>query len=348
MKNSNTRLFYVDVIKLISVFFVIFNHAFMVDINILSMRPVAFIHYALHAVFSVCVPMFFLVNGFLLLRKPLDLTKHTIRMFKLVLCAVFWNAVCALLNLLMDHDFSVREYVKKLLSADYMWFLQALFVVYVFCPLIKHVYDNAKSLFYWFFAVTAILTFGNETIAILVNFAEYVLGVNYLDFSNNFFGDFNAFKGVYGYPIVYFMMGGVISQIRKLPRQTLIVGVLISWLTLALYGYMMTFSNNEIYDIVFMGYDKIFTLALTIFIFQLVAQMHFPKEPAIVTRISASTLGIYCIQQPIVALAKRTFPTFIGDNLLFNFFSAVLILLVCFYIVSLLKKVPGIRKLITL
>lgn len=229
-----------------------------------------------------------------------------------------------------------------------MWFLQALFVVYVFYPLIKHVYDNAKSLFYWFLAVTAILTFGNETIAILVNFAEYVLGVNYLDFSYNFFGDFNAFKGVYGYPIVYFMVGGIIPQIKKLPRHKLIVGILISWFALALYGCMMTFSNKEVYDIVFMGYDKIFTLALTIFIFLLISQISIKKESMIVTRISASTLGIYCIQQPIVALAKRTFPNFIGANLLFNFFSAVLILLVCFYIISLLKKVPGIRKLIIL
>ena len=264
---SNNWVFYIDVLKLISVFFVIYYHAFMVDIDILSMRLGAFINYALHAVFSICVPMFFLVNGFLLLRKPLDIKKHTTRMFKLVLCVVFWNAICALLNLLMDHNFNVRDYARKLLSADYMWFLQALFIVYVFSPMIKHVFDNAKSLFYWFFAVTAILTFGNETIAIVVNYAEYALGVNYLDFSYNFFGDFNAFKGVYGYPIVYFMMGGIIQEIRKPPCHILIAGGLISWFFLALYGCMMTFSNNELYDIVFMGYDKIFTFALTVFVF---------------------------------------------------------------------------------
>ena len=56
---SNNWVFYIDVLKLISVFFVIYYHAFMVDIDILSMRLGAFINYALHAVFSICVPMFF-------------------------------------------------------------------------------------------------------------------------------------------------------------------------------------------------------------------------------------------------------------------------------------------------
>lgn len=347
--SKTTRYGFIDVVKVISIFFVIFYHSFMCDIDISSVRVIAYINYFVQSVFSVCVPLFFMVNGYLLLAKPLDLKKHTIKMAKLVVCAVFWNAVCAVCNAaIKDKTITVRSILVGAINADYMWFLQALFVVYVFMPVIKSIYDADRKTYMWMLLAFSLFTYGNAFLSIAANTLEFFLGINYIKSAYDFFGAFNPVRGIYGHAIAYFMLGGLMPELRsKLSRTQLICAIVAAWVGLFAYGCIMSLSNGKMYDIVFQGYDSVFTLTMVTALFALLQDVNFDSHP-ITTFVAGETLGIYCIQQPIIALAKRLLPNFLGANLLTNLAGAVLLLAVCAMLVTIIRKIPLLRETVKL
>lgn len=350
MQNSKTtRYGFIDVVKAISIFFVIFYHSFMCDIDISSGRVIAYINYLVQSVFSVCVPLFFMVNGYLLLAKPLDLKKHTIKMARLVVCAVFWNAVCTVCNAaIKGNPITVRSILVGIINADYMWFLQALFVVYVFMPIIKRIYDADRKTYIWTLLAFSLFVFGNAFLSIATNMLEFFIGVNYIESAYDFFGAFNPLRGIYGHAITYFMLGGLMPELRrKFSRTQLICAIVVAWVGLFAYGCIMSLSNGKMYDIVFQGYDSVFTLTMSTALFALLQDANCDSRPA-TAFIGGATLGIYCIQQPIIAFAKRLFSDFLGANLFANFSGALVILAFCTLLIAIFRKIPLLRETIKL
>ncbi len=255
---------------------------------------------------------------------------------------------------------SLKEIIKILWRQEVgwinsLWFLGALVCLYILFPLLKVVYDHSKKIFFYFIIVCAILTFGNA----LLNEGATIFLTTILHKSTtlqgaNFFNIFNPFRGTYGYAFVYFCVGGFFYQIKDKilsfkPLKRNIMAVLIMAAScLCLWGIGICYSkySGEIWDVVWNGYDTIFTFTNVICIFVLC--LNLKKDITIIRTISCNTLGIYFMHEIFIFLTKSTiekYPFFC--NIPFNIVYAIGILLICLIISLIMRRISFIRRLIS-
>ena len=342
-----------DWMKTLAIFFVLFYHTYKVDTDFLSTGSwIAYLHYFLETPFATAVPLFFTVNGFLLLGKPLDLSRHWKRMKSLFCLTIFWDAVCCAFQLLIRHEHTTLiGFVFMVHDSEILWFLRALFVLYVFLPLIKEVFDHNKKVFYFTLLLFMVFSFGNKTLVMLSNILDQLLHIDAISNNYNFFADFNPFKGLAGYSFAYFMIGGLLSEhleeILGRVKTGMFAAVLVScWVLLFGYGVLVSFHTNDIYDVVYPSYGEVFTCLMTVSVFCLFSKFLSKPVPALLQSVSANTLGIYCVQWPVFAYIKLNFGHLYGVNYLLNFVVAVFVLAVCTLIVVTVRKIPIIRRML--
>ena len=358
---ESKRFTHIDLLETIAIFFVIVYHStlysfnFLVDNSLLS-----YLRYFFRTILSTCVPLFFFANGYLLLGKPFNLRKHISKTVKLVLLTVTWAIITLFaLQEIRQEYFTFREFIAALWSwkqnwINHFWFMGALVCVYVFFPLIKSVFDSNKKLFIYFVIICAIFTLGNT----LLNQAATVCASVFFHKSialsgNNFFSMFNPFRGIYGFPFVYFCAGGLMYSYQdkllhisaKLRNTLCVIGLLVSCTALFLLGILYSKINGEIWAVVWNGYDTVFTFLNVIFIHTLC--LNWKADSPTIRFISNNTLGVYFMHNLLMWLIRpylleyafcRTYTA----TLFFAFILLVLCLLLC----HLIKKVPLLSKLL--
>ncbi len=230
-KNSIKRLDFVDLLKTNAIFSVVIYHAssdmygyWYADI-IRNPQIGTYIHYFFNALLSTCVPLFFFVNGGLLLnKKHLNIKKHIYTMIKIVIIMFIW-AMITIVALSFIREKPLPNVTKMLFNAFYLkqwnwhlWFLRTLVSVYIFYPLLFISFQNNKKVFYFFFCCVCIFTFGNMFIGQGLKFFSIILNkFNGVAFeSKNYFSNFNIFHGDWKYGIGYFMLGGILFQYKNL------------------------------------------------------------------------------------------------------------------------------------
>lgn len=358
-KIEKERFEYIELLKAISIFIVLFCHYDNLNLDVLNAQNnVAYFNSFLYSICVACVPIFFFVNGALILNKAFDLNKHIHKLIKIIILTPIWAIITLLILMIIKHEtMSLLEFAKSLWTLkshwiDHLWFLQALAVIYVFFPLIKTAYDHERKQFYFFLALASIMTFGNVFLSNCANIFEFMIGKNYLTGDFNFFHNFNAFKGIYGYSIVYFMLGGLFFQHRARFNETKwvkrsIIAILISMVLITIYGVMMTNSNGTLFDIIWYGNDTIPALCIVISIFILSLRYKGTSKAAKLIRlIGKNSLGILLVHRIwgtllIDHFIKFSFSRNIITNLLFGF----VVTLLSLGSVLLLKKVPVVKKL---
>lgn len=367
---SKERFIYLDFIKVLAIYFVCFYHYNNFDIDFLSNSSIStYLSYFIKGIASTGVPLFFMVNGALMLNRNYNLNKHIKKIIKIIVLTIVWGIMTLLiLSLIKGNSYSIISFTNALWtweigSINHLWFLHALVCVYILYPLIKEVYDiEDKKVLNYSLIVIFIFTFGNESLNIVTNIIENISGVNIVErilgesylTSNgfNFFNNFNLFRGFYAYSLVYFIIGGLL--IEKL-RNNMIINVkqiivifIIGMITLFLYGVMMSNSNKEIYDTVWNGYDTIMTLlvCISIFILSYVSNNKLDKVSSIVQLVGENTLGIYFVHRIVGSILKPcyislTFSTSIISNLMFG----IVVMIISLMITLILKRIPIIKLL---
>lgn len=353
------RYEYIDLLKAIAIFFVVMYHFNNLTINFLeNQNTISYCNYFFEAILSTCVPIFFFVNGALLLNKDFYLKKHILKLITIILLTIIWGIITLLILMpIKDQYMSLFEFGKSLALwkaqwINHLWFLKAVVVIYIFFPLIKKTYDSESNSLYFFLVVAFIMTFGNVLLSNCVNILEYIIGKNYLKANANFFGEFNAFKGIYGYSIVYFILGGLFFKYKGkfYDRKWRIISIFaigVSMVLLTLYSVLMSRSNGEIYDIVWYGYDSIPTLCMvmSLFILSLKYKINH-KLLNIISITGRNSLGIYFIHVIWGNLFLKYFKRLpYSGNIATNLLFGLLVLLISLLTVLLLKKVPIVKKL---
>ena len=284
------RLYYIDLLETIAIVMVLSYHATNYSSDFLQGSEVFrhYLRYYIRGILSCCAPLFFFANGYLLFRCELDLKKHEFLSFKEFLGGI-WSWKSGWIN--------------------HLWYLHTLIIIYLLFPLLKLAYDSRRDFFYFFLIVAAILSFGNRGINILATLgAQFTPGK--LTFHRfNWFNAFNPFQGLNGYAFVYFCLGGIadelldrLSILRKPPVS--IAVLLLSMLGLFGVGVAYSHIMHEIWDLVWEGYDTVFTLINVFCLFSL-CRSYTGKNRALrqgFYLISSNTLGIY-----FVHMMKRIF-----------------------------------------
>lgn len=91
MNLEKRRILYFDFIKMISIFLVCFYHGHSLQLNYLEEGSInVYLNNFLVSFASMGVPLFFIINGALMLRKDLDLKKHIKKTRKVFLLTITW------------------------------------------------------------------------------------------------------------------------------------------------------------------------------------------------------------------------------------------------------------------
>lgn len=320
IKSNNVmkeRYDFIDLMKSIAIIMVLIYHNIFFNISIVESNNIqVYMNYLFTSLLSCCVPLFFFINGALLLNKKLDIKKHTKKIIRIIIITEIWACITLLLMMVAKEQIlNIKEFFKamwqwKSMWINHLWFLPSLVVIYIFFPVIKSAYDNNKSYFKFFLVVTLVCTFGNKLLYMFMN----ILHNNFLWGEKNLLNNYNAFRGIYGYSIGYFMIGGICFKYKdkfkkKNFKEIAIILYVCSLIGLGTYGICQSNIIKKTYDIVWNGYDTVFTLINVIAIFVLTLSYQNKKNAIgkLIKLIAENSLGIYCIHQIISAFLMKLY-----------------------------------------
>ena len=249
-------------------------------------------------------------------------------------------------------EFAKSLWTWKLGWINHLWFLQALVVIYISFPIIKTSYDNNINNIYFFLIIAFFMTFGNVFLLNCANILDFIIHSSHYNRTFNFFNDFNAFRGIYGFSFVYFILGGLFIRHKEYFYEKKwvmisICSIFISMIALAAYGSLMTYNSDKIYDIVWNGYDTLPTLFITLSLFILSLRYKCKcKFLKLTNLIGINSLGIYFIHIIWGNLLIKYFKQLpYSNNIVTNLLFSIFILLMSLSSTLLLKKIPVVKKL---
>ncbi|OZG65657.1 acyltransferase [Bifidobacterium eulemuris] len=361
-----------DLLKAIAIFFVIIYHVggpyqggewLKLDGD----NPAAIANFGVIGVFSLCVPIFFMINGALLLNKPLNLKKHIIKIVVLIILTFIWSFITQIIFVAVGYwpeKITLIDLVKNTYSLpqslnNHLWFMGALVIIYIFFPLIKSSWDYNRSWFLFFLFFSMICVFGNSLMNCGIDILQFIKNGTIGDgvANHDFLGIFNPLRGINGHAFVYFMLGGILfeqketlntSQYRQIALVVFIVSILLYWS----FNMLIAVSGHAEYDIVWHGYEAPSTLLATAALFVATLNIHaeqFIRVP--LHFIGGNTLGIYFVHWILIGVVRASgihIQSVLGRSILPYIVYAAIILVVSCIICWIISKVPGVRKLIRL
>lgn len=357
------RIAWVDFIEALAIFFVVLYHGPLYQWNFQSPEAplTSVFYYLFNGILSTAVPLFFLVNGYLLFSKPLNPKKHFYKTIKLIFLTLAWEVITTGLYAWFDmKPTSIRNWASIVwhnweLWTPHLWFMQSLVCIYILLPVLKLVFDHNKKVFIYLIGMIALLTFG----VTLMEEVRTILNINFADTlvltERGHLSMMNPFAGIKWWTLVYFGLGGLIFCYRdkimqvptKLRNLASIGGIIVNCILLFGLGVFYSRRAGTTWDIVYDAYGTIFTLCNTLCIFLL--GLNYTANNKFITMVSRNTLSIYFIHMiiihftcsraaPLIKLMIFTLPT----SLVYSF----AVLGVSLMIGLLLQKLPLLKKLL--
>lgn len=355
---------FIDLMKALASYLVVIYHYNYIDIDIVrNGGALQYLNYYLTAFLPVAVPIFFFTNGALLLNKrSVDLKRHCFKILNFVVLVIVWACLSyIIISWLRAEPMHVRDLVHSVYYfkqgwTNHLWFLQGLTVVYIFFPVLYSAFHHQPSHLYFFFAVAMILTLGNTLIVNVTTVFSYFSGMlQGRDLHQNFFSGFNAFQGIYGYSLVFFILGGLLmrdrhrydsKRLRIIAAVTLPVATGLQWL----YALAASGREGAVIDIVWYGHDTVFSLMIVIALFVLVLPYtHRGWFGRIVAVTGQNTLGIYFLHVLVAeAISQWLFIVPGLSDFFSNALLALVLMGVTLALTLLLRTVPLLRNLVSL
>ena len=283
------------------------------------------------------IPLFFMVNGYLLLGKREITYSYILQKVKWILITVSsWSVIIWLFK----RDFTVnpiKKIVGSLIQKGYFfqfWFFGALILIYICLPILKKFLNSKRSYLYTLSVLLVIgLIFELTNIVLQMPIQTYVIQT------------FRLWTWFF-----YYLLGGFIAQFDKdiiknrFKRWMKIIVVLLFLVSpLILFFLARTTYHNffaeYFYDLLFV---KVVSLGIFLTIFSLALNQDNNKW---IVFLSNQTMGVFIIHTYIMKLWEKLFGfSFVGAYLLFAIFT----LCVSFIIVGMLMKIPYFNRIVKL
>lgn len=325
----------------------------------------------------VCVPLFFAVNGALLLPRPLDESRHYRKTLNIVVIVSVWKLLAAAFFVFVDgsHPITFKDLLIFLLGGSfgdyptgYFWFMNALIAVYLVLPLAKMAFDSERRIVLR--ALLAVLfgfTVGKDTLALLLQ----MLGTAFHHDLASVLSSIDEYYifGSYGYVLLYFLVGGLIGKWLSGQREdahepsvsitnsVVICGIVICYVvTVLIQQYQHAVNGTNL--TVDKGYWLLPTFIAVVLILSALGKAQIRGFWARAFQvIGMNTFGVYMLHMAGLVLLSRfqglgCFQVLSSMNSILvtivNVVLCVCVFAVCLGVSVALRKVPYIRKLFSL
>ena len=357
------RLAHVDLLKTLAIWFVLIFHSTLYPNIIYPDMPFPMLlRYFSRTILSTCVPVFFFVSGYLMLGRPLNLKKHSIRTGKMMMLTCFW--ILFLLLVLQYyyqepiHWKELKENIWELKDGwnNHLWYMAVLIGIYLIYPLLKSTYDGSRSSFFWFTGVTVILVFGSSLLDLAVTLFNLFVKKEFFLYQNNLpvFNQFQPLAYSTKMGVAYFCLGGTAWALEKhllrIPARwrnlAAALGILVCCGMLGMLGWRFSLYLKGLWDVVWNGYSTVFTLGNVLCLY--ILSLNWKRDIPILSQISANTLGIYLTHDLIHKLLGPTVSQFAAMRTLpGTILYATGLLLLTLGVCLVLRKIPLVKHLVS-
>ena len=283
------------------------------------------------------IPLFFMVNGYLLLGKREITYSYVLQKIKWILITVSsWTFIVWLFK----RDFTenlIKKIVGSLIQRGYFfqfWFFGALMLIYLCLPILKKFLNSKKNYLYSLSLLVVIgLIFELTNIVFQMPAQTYVIQT------------FRLWTWFF-----YYLLGGFIAQftMKELKSRFKNWMKIVSMLLLLISPIILFFIAKTTYHNLFAEYfyDTLFVKVSTLGIFLTILTLTLNENrKEWIVFLSNQTMGVFIIHTYIMKLWERIFGfNFVGAYLLFALFT----LSVSFIIVGMLMKIPYFNRIVKL
>ena len=151
LKSQNKRIGYFDLLKTISIFLVIYVHYPWISTskgsNLTMIMTI------------IAVPLFFMINGALLLgKRNFNIKEHYKKLMWIIVGTISWKililSICMITKRIDISNFSITEVFNYLFTAknlldvpaEHFWFMYALIRIYIIYPFIRLAFEKNISI----------------------------------------------------------------------------------------------------------------------------------------------------------------------------------------------------------
>lgn len=244
--SEKKSIVWVDYLRVIATFSVVFLHSAAPLLYSFNELPKEYWWYGnlYDSMVRMCVPLFFMISGYLLLGKQESLPVFFQKRFNKVLFPlIVWSIIYAFWKAYFEYDSGISFYSIYSIALTpayyHLWFLYAIIGVYLFLPLLRVIVLNSNNtllayyLFVWFMAVS------------VIPLAEKVTGIESRI-------DLLSISGYSGFLVLGHCLGKV--EITKNKALIASATILISIIVTAVGTYYLTLNNDGKFSSYFYGY----------------------------------------------------------------------------------------------
>lgn len=279
-----------------------------------------------NTVTRVCVPIFFMISGALLLSKEYDARKNRTRIYRN--CVVL--GVFTIIYLFWDQYYMGVHFDSYLELIGHpertmLWFMYAIIALYISLPFIKRMVDNLNR--------------REEKLFVLLWLGMNGL-LNLIDIKVSY--QIPVVSGTYY--LGYFIIGYLIRKYKdqfpfKKYNIPLIIVTVLSFACTIILTYIHSINENT-NDKTLLTYSNILCMIPSLAIFILVYFNRTNRESKIIRFLSKYSFGIYLIHGILLNITMNYFD-YVHINSFFGIpFSATIIFLSSLIVVYMLKKIP--------
>jgi len=346
-KNSNQRILYIDVLRVISMLSVVFMHTAAGSLrgNIGSLTW--HVSNILTAIMCTSVPVFFMISGAMVLDSEKTASIHYMykkRFPKVFIPFFVWSMVAIVYHFFMKYAFYgvmdktiITGKLKNILSQAttvHLWFMYALIPLYILSPILKKLVDSmTKNIVIYMFALWLLFSSVIPTVATFVPDRYRPLVTLNQEYNLNFIG---------GY-LGYFILGYYLFKMTKrISKKFLALIIVLDVILISVGTWYMTMKLGP-YPEHFLSYPKVFMLILSVSVFLLVKELLMDKTiPNIIINIisffASISFGIYLVHNLFVDYISNFIPLWPADSLYDLLLCYVIVLLASIVCIVLLAS----------
>ena len=341
---KNEKRLNIEALRILAIICTIMIH--VTNVYSLNYAHISHEYYFFSVLFNslarICVPIFFMISGALLVPKEEDMKKYGKRIIKFIIILIVWSLVYMLIYNKLNFKNIALSFFSANNSSRHLWYLYALLGIYLVLPFIRKMCtglsEKEENLFLILWGILSglqiiympliwLINKGNVQVQYPVPIVEATYYLGYFVCGHILYKRFSNYKK------------------KKYTNLFLILGYIDASLVTALVTYFMSIRNNNYYD-VFLWYRSIFITisAVCIFLLFIINKDKFKSEK--ILWFSKYTFGVYLIHVEVLLLLKKVFAYSNYSSLLMTIPVTLIVYLVSLLIAFILKKIPLIKELL--
>lgn len=292
----------------------------------------------------VCVPLFIMLSGALLIKIKNDSINKTLsRILRVFLCLLLWSII----YVIRDKNPSIEtielyNFISNFLTAPvkyHLWYLYAVVGIYISIPIISNSYFRSSRNGVLFYISGWFLLSGFYATKYIFGISANPISLFRLDYLST----------VLGYLLLGKILYDLVTSDKKINFKIMMVTYISMSLMTAAVVYFLS-SNHATIDQGFYSYLSPITIiaSAAIFIALIKTGTHLIRYERLIGIISSGTLGAYCMHVLFVDYfyTKLIYIQKIPINATYTIFSSIVIFVITITISVILRKIKPLSVLV--